>query len=190
MPPNDVPHFLIPTNFGKGSRIARRAAVRWAAGGGGRITLLHVLPPSPEATGGLDAIALLHEVRGFHAVAERRRRLELDQLHRELHPEVQAFVDARAELRQGELVAEILRFARDEGVDEIVLGAKRWRLPWRPSLASRLTGRIDCKVVVVYEPGQTRSASPRERSIVGRVESLLAIFRSIECRDAPEFDPL
>jgi nucleotide-binding universal stress UspA family protein len=190
MPPDDAPHFLVPTNFGKGSRIARRAALGWAVGARARVTLLHVLPPAPPEAEGLDAIALLHDVRGRREVAERRCRVEMDQLGQELHPELREFVDVRAEWRQGELAAEIVGFAREERVDAIVLGARRWRYPWRPTLAQRLSAQCDCRVVVVYEPGraavETTDHSP-ERSWFGR---LLAACGWSGDRSTPELDAL
>ncbi len=168
---HNATHFLVPTNFGRTSRFARRAALGWALATGGRMTLLHVVPGAASPTG-LDALTML--ATESHELQQRSRRLDLEKLKLGLHPELKGFVDVQTELRCGDLIGEIVRVAQVEAIDIILLGARRWRIPWGTSLSRKLARLTDCHVVQVYEPMRITPAKPRRDEAPRYAARLLA----------------
>lgn len=194
-------HYLIPTNFGIASQIARRAAIGWAARSNGtRITLLHVAPPAPETRTGFDAIGLLHTASNYPTI-EQVRRAQLEQLKTELHPELSACIDLRIAWRSGDLLEEIAQFVRAESVDAIVLAAGCSYFPWRVSLGSRLARKSICQVILVHAsaraPQNLKSRLTASKYIRHLVPSLSALVtplrrclpsRRLTTRERPAFE--
>jgi nucleotide-binding universal stress UspA family protein len=155
--PDALSHLLVPTDFGPASRRAARLALEMALGSGARVTLLYVLPEHPLS--GLDAIGYLHRVlwtsAGLRAYVARLPYGETwarQMLDRQVHPEWRQTLPVRTAVRRGAVAAEVARYARDEGVDLIVLGVDR--AGQRFSLVPRRSGEIlrlaDRPAVVVH----------------------------------------
>jgi nucleotide-binding universal stress UspA family protein len=184
-------HLLVPTDFRAAARKARQFALQLAFRGNAQLTLLHVTPaPSDwQSTGGLDALELLHGVlrlpadQPHHAptLAPRggqARRIALHRLRSEVHPEWRDAVRVHTAWRQGDVVREILDFARQERIDAILLGRQRhsWSWRWRLPLADRVARAAPCEVIVVSPPPQpamqSAGQSPDESRLLPRLLEL------------------
>jgi nucleotide-binding universal stress UspA family protein len=164
-------HLLVPIGFDVASRHAKQLALQLAHKHASRITLLHVLPElepePPPMKYGLDAIACLHPPVGSFLMSpeylEAARAHTLERLLRELHSEWKDQVNWDVACRVGDTSAQILQFARENGVDTIVLGGQH--LPWYRSSGSRTVDRIlrgaPCPVLMVWD---SRASSPAEMS--------------------------
>ncbi|AMV28887.1 Universal stress protein family protein [Gemmata sp. SH-PL17] len=156
-------HVLVPTDFRAECRAAYRVAFAAALGSGATVSLLHVLPAeSEDEYQGLDAIRLLH--RAAEHVSSGKplppanpaaaRALQLERLRAEIHPEWIGPIELRLEVRTGDVVAEIARYADESAVDLIVMGGPRPGLfrGFGRSLADRLARATPVKVVRVTPP--------------------------------------
>lgn len=125
---------LVPVDFtGKTLRVVRSAG-RLAEALGGGITLLHVIERIDD-----DSPAL----RKFYAGLETEARRKLRPLAEELAGKK---VAVHAEIAYGNRVAEILRFAQENGTDLIVMSSHRLPLR-RPTVES--WGTISYKVGIL-----------------------------------------
>ena len=125
---------LVPVDFSKRDPRAVRAAAKVAAAGPAEVTLLHVI----ERIGEEDSGVLRPFYRKLELAARRRIKLLL--------PVVRGTrVTVRAEILYGKPVVEILRFARMNRADLIVMSSHK--LPLRHSGES--WGTISYKVGVL-----------------------------------------
>jgi nucleotide-binding universal stress UspA family protein len=137
------PAVLHPTDYSAAARCAFEVACR-VAGGGGRVTVLHV-PEPPHVPFGMAAAPPLP--RGYRGAWESQLRLV-----RPTDPTVS--VDHR--LEEGDPAASILRVADDAASELIVMGAGQHGGLWRSfagSISRAVARRARCPVVRVTAPG-------------------------------------
>ena len=137
------PAVLHPTDYSAAARCAFEVACR-VAGGGGRVTVLHV-PEPPHVPFGMAAAPPLP--RGYRGAWESQLRLV-----RPADPAVS--VDHR--LEEGDPAAAILRVADDAASELIVMGAGQRGGLWRSfagSISRAVARRAHCPVVRVTAPG-------------------------------------
>jgi universal stress protein A len=133
---------LHPTDYSRVSRGAFQIACR-LAGGGGRVTVLHVPEPPHTPFGMAQAPPLPPGYRGAW--------LSQLELVRSADPSVA--VDHR--LEEGDPAAGILRVAGDSACDLIVMGASRRGRLWRAvvgGVSRAVARRAHCPVVLVTAP--------------------------------------
>lgn len=138
-------------DFSETSRLAMAEAAEMARHCGAQLTLVHVHPPPPQVSADLLASArALEELASVDLARDLAVwRTEAERL---------AATSVRTALVAGDPAAEILRYARDHGVDLLVLGThgrtglKRLVLG---SVAERVVRQAPCPVMVVRpkEPG-------------------------------------
>ena len=125
---------LVPVDFTGRTLRAVRSAGRLAEAVGGKVTLLHVIERIDD-----DSPVL----RTFYAGLEKEARRKLRPLAEEL---ARKKVSVHAEIAYGNRVAEILRFAQQNGTDLIVMSSHR--LPLRRPTAESW-GTISYKVGIL-----------------------------------------
>lgn len=158
-------HVLVPTDFRPENRAAYRVAFAAALGSGAVVSLLHVLPTENEDEyQGFDALRLLHRAAGQMSGARGHspsdpavaRALCLERLRAEVHPEWIGPIEVRLEVRHGDLVPEVARYASEAAVDLIVATGPRPRIlsRFRRTLADRLARIMPVKVICVTPPAR------------------------------------
>lgn len=125
---------LVPVDFTGKTLRAVRSAGRLAGAVGGEVTLLHVIERIDD-----DSPVL----RTFYVGLEKEARRKLRPLAEEL---ARKKVSVHAEIAYGNRVAEILRFAQENGIDLIVMSSHRLPLR-RPT--SESWGTISYKVGIL-----------------------------------------
>ncbi|MGE3314438.1 MAG: universal stress protein [Planctomycetaceae bacterium] len=168
-------HILLPTDLRSDVWPLLQVAFQFDAALRARLTLLHVAPPAgfQEPKRDLSALAHLRDTLRLPSASAaacptilnpRKRDLAVVARHlrRRLHPEWQGFVDIQAVTRQGDVSKEIVRFAREESVDLILLAAKPrsswWN--WRRNVCDEVLRQAPCRVVLVQNPSVSTAAPP------------------------------
>jgi nucleotide-binding universal stress UspA family protein len=144
-------HILVPTDFSEPSEVAGRYAKALAETFGATLHLLHVLDESYLAWAASEGFAspLGADVRGE---AEKGAR---DRLQRALTDAERDKFQARSVLRIGSPFAEIIRYAREENVDLIVMGTHGRGLIAHMllgSVAEKVVRKAPCPVLTVRHP--------------------------------------
>jgi nucleotide-binding universal stress UspA family protein len=146
---------LCATGLGDGCRIAVEQAAAIAGGSGARLALLHVTPAGPRPPSWSNL--------GFSPAGIRdvERLLE----HQRVAAERLCGGPVSARLREGAVVAEVLRALQEAPFDLLVIGARRRAsLGWlvMGAVASRLVREAPCPVLVARpaEGAQPDRSSP------------------------------
>lgn len=155
-------HILVPTDFQPHRRVAYRVALATAKGTGAVVTLLHVAPmPNRELEeqefSGLDALRLMHRSaeqrwgswkRPAEVIAAENAELET-RLRAEITLPQSQPVRVNYVVCRGEVVPEVIRYARTGGVDLVVVaGSPPGLLPnLGRSLADRLSREVPVEVI-------------------------------------------
>lgn len=142
-----IKRILVPTDFSDPGRAALKYAVAFADQFGAAVDLLHVIEPVPP--GALLSHISIDQLRS-NARKEAERRLE------ELHDEWQDYAfPVRRTVLEGHAFVEIVRFAREQDVDLIIMGTHG-----RGAVAHLLLGSVaettvrkaECPVLTVRHP--------------------------------------
>ena len=143
---------LVATDFSESSLAAVRQATELAEAFGARLDVLHVVEEPFGYLGGIHGY--LPEVDAFREMLNNAART---QLHQVLKPEDVQRWQARLSLRTGTPYVEIVRFAKDEGVDLIVIGTHGRGPVWHMllgSVAEKVVRYAHCPVLTVPSPAQ------------------------------------
>jgi nucleotide-binding universal stress UspA family protein len=141
---------LVPTDFSQASEVALRYGKAFAEAFGASLHLLHVveepLVPAWTSEGYIPAL------EGVRQELERRAREKLEQL---LQPDERQQYQVQLALRTGSPFVEIIRYARDQQIDLIVMGT-HGRGPIAHmllgSVAERVVRKAPCPVLTVRHP--------------------------------------
>lgn len=147
---HQVTHVLTGSDLGGASAAVVERAVRIARGCGARLTVLHALE--------LDTPAVIRSF--FGEDAEELTRRAMQGVTRHLTESVERIdhggVDTGVVLEPGQSAASLAGYARENGVDLIVIGARDSGLMQRMffgSTASRLLRTAPCPILVARRPG-------------------------------------
>ncbi len=147
----------VPTDFSDHSLRALPYAVSFAERFGARLRIIYVYEPSLQVSDvawvGVDAHALEEE----HGTEARRT------LDRILAEQIPDGLEADAEVITGEPVEEIVRFARDEGIDLIVMathGRGGLSHVLMGSVAGQIVRKAPCPVLTLKHPMTFRADVP------------------------------
>ena len=162
------PHFLVPVKVTADVPPSLSMAVNLATAVGGRVSLLHVRRPSWPKYEGLDADHYLYAVLDQPEAERRERqaRRHMERLLAAVPLNLHAALRLRALLREGEVIEEIVRTARQESATTILLDAapRRW---WQ--LHQRLTDGVlraaPCQVLLVGQPAAPTRAQPQVKKL-------------------------
>ena len=111
----ELQRILVPTDFSPGAQEAVRTAVELAKGRDAEVVLLHVIEAPWTAPYGF--------TEAVPATTERLRRAAESRLAETVAAESRSGVKFRGVLREGNTVPEIMKVAREEDADLIVLGS-------------------------------------------------------------------
>jgi universal stress protein A len=140
---------LVPTDFSENSEVAGRYARAMAEAFGAQLHLMHVLEDPYAAT--LDPLSFVPS-QTFYEEIEEQTRARLTRLLVEWQP-LQPHVEVVAS--RGSAFVEIIRYAKDHGIDLIVLGT-HGRGPvahmLMGSVAQRVVRKAPCPVLTVRHP--------------------------------------
>jgi nucleotide-binding universal stress UspA family protein len=141
---------LHPTDFSERSECAFRLACSLARDHGGRVIVLHVHPPPTS-----------HGETGARRRSTPYHDMLREQLHRLQPPDPRVPVEHR--LAEGEADAEILRTAREDGCDLIVMGTHGrtgLRRALMGSVAEQVVRLASCPVLTVNTPFPQAAPGP------------------------------
>ena len=141
---------LFATDFSEASDAALEYATAMAGAFHATLHVLHVL--EDLAAHAWTTEVYVAALPGVHEEMERQARERLEQL---LTPEQRAEYSAVLVLRSGSPFVEVVRYARDEGMDLIVLGTHgRGAIAHMllGSVAERVVRKAHCPVVTVRQP--------------------------------------
>src|SRR6185503_17954659 len=113
-----IHHILCPTDFSVHARSAYAEAVRVARWFGAKVTLLHVVTPEIPVGG-----ELLY-VPPLPSSSRALRKAKLQELETCKDTVDHAGLDVDTVLREGDVVHEIRKFARESAVDLVVMGTQ------------------------------------------------------------------
>lgn len=142
---------LFCTDFSENSNPARHCAVEYAKAFGAKLSILHVVNPSPlgyplfEERIPVDMAALQETIQ--QSVQE-----ELERVAKECGRDL---TQVKAHYRVGEAASEIVRFADEESVDLIVVGTHGWtglKHLVLGSTAENVVRKAKCPVLTVRTP--------------------------------------
>lgn len=145
-----IKKLLFATDFSEASDAALQYAILMAKAFGASLHVLHVL--EDLAAHAWTTEVYVAALPGVHEEMERQARERLDQL---LTPEQQRECSAVLVLRSGSPFVEVVRYARDEEMDLIVLGTHgRGAIAHMllGSVAERVVRKAHCPVVTVRQP--------------------------------------
>jgi len=151
--------FGFKAGIGTASRVALDRAAELARRLDAELTLLHVVVPLPALS---DAVVLVSP-QELNAVQAREDEKELARWAAEAERAAGRPVRARA--RAGDAAAEILRHAREEGCDLLVIGTHgRTGIPRLVlgSVAERVARQAPCPVLVVHDHAAADARAERE----------------------------
>ena len=146
---------LCPTDFSEASYEALAKAVGLAEQGRSEICLLHVEPP-------LEAVTPLAGLAPYAENEVVRRAATIKNLCEVLEERVPASVRSHAVLKQGDAAEQIVRTAREEGADIILLtthGARDWQPGILGDVAEAVVRTASCPVLIINGPPATRAAA-------------------------------
>jgi universal stress protein A len=141
---------LLATDFSEASDYALKYALAMAGAFKASLHVLHVL--EDLAAHAWTTEVYVAALPGVHEEMERQAQERLEQL---LTPEQRAACNATTVLRTGSPFVEVVRYARDEGMDLIVLGTHgRGAIAHMllGSVAERVVRKAHCPVVTVRLP--------------------------------------
>lgn len=142
---------LCPTDFSEPSYEGLQCGVELASHFGAELCVVHVvpvvppLPPDPNF-----AFEVPEYERALHAEAERK-------LSEVVQQRIAKDVKARAVVAHGDAADEIVRIAREEGAELIVIathGLRGWRHLVFGSVAEKVVRLAECPVLTVRAPRQ------------------------------------
>jgi nucleotide-binding universal stress UspA family protein len=139
---------LVPTDLSKSSASALQYAKELTEKFAGSLYVLHVLDEMPNVPGFVPQLRKIWE-----EMASQGRR-QLEQL---LSEEERQRLRARLVVRTGRPFVEILRYAREEGIDLIVMGTQGTGghpHTFMGSIAEHVVRIAPCPVLAVHPPGQ------------------------------------
>jgi nucleotide-binding universal stress UspA family protein len=148
-----IQKILFATDFSEASDAALEYATAMAGAFHATLHVLHVL--EDLAAHAWTTEVYVAALPGVHEEMERQARERLDQL---LTAEQRAQYSVQLVLRSGSPFVEIVRYARDEGVDLVVLGTHgRGAIAHMllGSVAERVVRKAHCPVVTVRQPGHS-----------------------------------
>jgi len=142
---------LCPTDFSEPACKAIKAAGEMAEKFSSELILIHVVGPvpvleTPTGLAGFDVAAYQQELSDS---AESSLQLRLEE-------HIPESVNARALVVHGEAAHEIVRVAKDEGVDLIVVsthGATGWRERIFGAVSEKVLRHAECPVLTVHRSG-------------------------------------
>jgi nucleotide-binding universal stress UspA family protein len=147
-----VQHVLLATDFSEASAAALEYAKAIAKAFGARIHVLHVL--EDLAAHAWTTEVYVAALPGVHEEMERQAR---ERLAAVFTPEEQASYSVTTELRTGSPFVEVVRYAREEKIDLIVMGT-HGRGPIAHmllgSVAERVVRKAPCPVLTVRQTQQ------------------------------------
>jgi nucleotide-binding universal stress UspA family protein len=147
-----ISRILVPTDFSEPSDEALEYAKGLATCLGSSIHVLHVL--EDLAAHAWTTEVYVSALPGVHEEMERQARERLDQA---LTPEEKTKYKAELALRMGSAFVEVLRYAREHGIDLIVMGTHgRGAIAHMllGSVAERVVRKAPCPVLTVRHKGQ------------------------------------
>jgi universal stress protein A len=136
---------LVPTDLGEASEAAKVYGSMLAEGFGAALHILHVLPEGPHDAPGLDASR-------WAELMEHARRSAEERLEALLSPGERETLSVRTSVVFGRPVTKILEYAKDHGIDLIVIGSHGRTVVqqlWFGSVAQGVLLRAACPVVMV-----------------------------------------
>lgn len=139
---------LVPTDLGEASEAAKVYGSMLAEGFGAALHILHVLPEAPADAPAIDASR-------WAELMEHARRSAEERLDALLSPHERAKLSVHTSIVFGRPVTKILEYAKDNGIDLIVIGShgrtvmQKW---WFGSVAQGVLLRAACPVVMVRPP--------------------------------------
>jgi len=139
---------LCPTDFSEPACTAIKAAAEMAKSFSAELILLHVVGPIP-------ALETPAGVSGFDVSAYQRELAESAEssLQMRIEAHVPDLVDSRTMVVHGEAAHEIIRVAKEEDVDLIVLathGATGWRKRIFGSVPGKVIKMASCPVLTIH----------------------------------------
>jgi len=141
---------LVPTDFSEPSAVALKYARAFATTFGASLHLLHVIETSALFTAVPDGVFLLTE--NLWEQVEHNARTQLVAL---LPEDEQKAYQARQVTRQGSPFVEIVRYAREQDIDLIIMGT-HGRGPIAHmllgSVAEKVVRKAPCPVLTVRQP--------------------------------------
>ena len=146
---------LCPTDFSEASYTGVAKAVELASQGGVELCLVHVVPPARALWPMTGTISLAGSLAGDmpDARSEAARRAEaVSTLCEVLRDRVPSYVRSRPLLKQGEAGTEIVRTAREETADLIVLtthGQGGWQPTVLGAVAAEVLRTAHCPVLTI-----------------------------------------
>jgi nucleotide-binding universal stress UspA family protein len=147
----NIQRILVPTDFSEPSDEALNYAKGLAEGFGASIHLLHVL--EDLAAHAWTTEVYVAALPGVHEEMERQARERLEQ---QLTPEERAKYRAEVVLRMGSPFVEIVRYAREQKADLVVIGTHgRGAIAHMllGSVAERVVRKAPCPVLTVRRKG-------------------------------------
>ena len=147
-----ISRILVPTDFSEPSDEALEYAKGLASCLGSSIHVLHVL--EDLAAHAWTTEVYVSALPGVHDEMERQARDRLDQA---LTPEEKAKYKAEVALRMGSAFVEVVRYAREHGIDLIVMGTHgRGAIAHMllGSVAERVVRKAPCPVLTVRHKSQ------------------------------------
>jgi nucleotide-binding universal stress UspA family protein len=170
----NIERILVPVDFSHHANAAMRLAISLANRWRSRITVLHVDPLPGMGTVAVEPIYIAPQVfEGLHAEHDASVEKNLREICDDFAPRAVEGVVVEAERRRGEAVEGIVEFAREEGIDLIVMGSQGvsgFTQLLLGSVADKVSRTAPCPVLIAGRDDDTREDERSLRRVIVAVD--------------------